>query len=962
MAGMDKYLDNFTCPLGMDLFEDPITVPCCGQAMSRKPLTDWLNTQPEKTCPLCTGDLSKFNPTTAQTNKNLLNFVEMVQKEKKNKEKISGKKRNGNNDHDGEPEKKRHKSVLKDDAIQFELKYIFFDDLTTIQSNNIFNYDSRDRGDIDLFLEENISANALLSLWDLGGITTCCINSSFWYKSDTFTKLFDYWEKTHSINKKNQLVYHYSQRHNLTWRPNREIFKQKKGKKTKWPVQEYDVIHQGQCKSFILFDKQKIHRLKCNGLDKHNAKEKKEDDSHSIWENPNEKLLILKYFDILQQRLVLVDAIIAENGCKLGDILHYFLDVVVSSSNNGTLIKLRELLDKYDKKIKFCMFEEEVSFLSETGRMTFNSYNDWDLSNKRLLDANLINGDILVFSLNEKDETIKPEIESTIKNLKTRGETYQSNILEFCQYYHSHKKLEIEYGGAKSYRNTILPFINHLRKLYDSEYNEIKCSSCDIINLKIHNNHTFRDLRKQLSYLFGCQYIGNLFFYAPIESYGKRGTKIVRNNELISDYMTIESCKQVLPIKFDFETYTMMEYKKLRRRKNPFGKISCQIARNDWGSPFLKPSKGVIDIIMDVEVPTFTIEILHLLINERIKNEKFQLFTPRIDNALKIEQQQDEKDDKNNENVYLPMVSSVTYNVLKPEYFALITRNIKNHARNGNPCIRQSREIGIVYRQEEIDQLINDHKEDEAEIDNLYDVARYFTKSLRFRVQMYYFEEIIAYELQQLRNEKNEPESESKESLNQVNSICDMLKIRNSNSIIDINRTKIANTNYQFTLKQEIKVANGANKILTHLLIPTWVYFLPNDGKSNFYEGHSLRILISSNENYFDILRLKIYPKLLMSNKENNGNGVNVSFDELMKDDNFYALQPFVLSSIDNREQFESKIISTLSINKSEWKSYHPYQRIINVIKKKSSGQSDKGLLLVGVPNQYFHCDRQISN
>ena len=188
----------------------------------------------------------------------------MVKKEKETKEKMAGKKRNGSDDYEGEPAKKRQRRAFKDEPIRFELKYIFFDDLITKQSNNILNYDSRDRGDIDLFLEENISANALLSLWDLGGIATSCINSLFWDKNDTFTKLFDCWEKTHLIDKKNQLVYHYSERQNHTWRANREIFKQRKGKKTKWPAQEHDVIHQGQSKSFILFDKQKIHRLKCN--------------------------------------------------------------------------------------------------------------------------------------------------------------------------------------------------------------------------------------------------------------------------------------------------------------------------------------------------------------------------------------------------------------------------------------------------------------------------------------------------------------------------------------------------------------------------------------------------------------------------------------------------------------------------------------------------------------------------
>lgn len=74
-----KIIQDSTCPITLDLFEDPVTVPCCGKAVSRIPLRDYLSNNSK--CPLCKGDLSNFNAATASTNKNLLSFVELIKQQ-----------------------------------------------------------------------------------------------------------------------------------------------------------------------------------------------------------------------------------------------------------------------------------------------------------------------------------------------------------------------------------------------------------------------------------------------------------------------------------------------------------------------------------------------------------------------------------------------------------------------------------------------------------------------------------------------------------------------------------------------------------------------------------------------------------------------------------------------------------------------------------------------------------------
>lgn len=69
-------LNNLSCPITMELLENPITVPCCGKAFSRLPLIQYLNSSSSKDCPTCRGDLSNFDAENAQKNVILESLVE----------------------------------------------------------------------------------------------------------------------------------------------------------------------------------------------------------------------------------------------------------------------------------------------------------------------------------------------------------------------------------------------------------------------------------------------------------------------------------------------------------------------------------------------------------------------------------------------------------------------------------------------------------------------------------------------------------------------------------------------------------------------------------------------------------------------------------------------------------------------------------------------------------------------
>jgi len=62
---MDAHSD-LMCPISLDLFEDPISVPCCGQTFSRAALMQHLSNRGQ--CPMCRGDLSRFDADRAPRN------------------------------------------------------------------------------------------------------------------------------------------------------------------------------------------------------------------------------------------------------------------------------------------------------------------------------------------------------------------------------------------------------------------------------------------------------------------------------------------------------------------------------------------------------------------------------------------------------------------------------------------------------------------------------------------------------------------------------------------------------------------------------------------------------------------------------------------------------------------------------------------------------------------------------
>jgi len=75
---MDQILNDLTCPITLELFDDPINVPCCGKVFSRLPLNQHLEYNPY--CPMCKGDLESFDPLSATKNVVISSMVESLLK------------------------------------------------------------------------------------------------------------------------------------------------------------------------------------------------------------------------------------------------------------------------------------------------------------------------------------------------------------------------------------------------------------------------------------------------------------------------------------------------------------------------------------------------------------------------------------------------------------------------------------------------------------------------------------------------------------------------------------------------------------------------------------------------------------------------------------------------------------------------------------------------------------------
>ncbi len=69
---------DLLCPIGGDIFEDPIVVPCCNRAFSRGNLRSWF-LQGVQTCPLCRVDLGAYNVETEPRNLTIAGLAETVQ-------------------------------------------------------------------------------------------------------------------------------------------------------------------------------------------------------------------------------------------------------------------------------------------------------------------------------------------------------------------------------------------------------------------------------------------------------------------------------------------------------------------------------------------------------------------------------------------------------------------------------------------------------------------------------------------------------------------------------------------------------------------------------------------------------------------------------------------------------------------------------------------------------------------
>jgi len=71
--------DDLMCPITMDWLEDPITLPCCGRAISREPMVQWK--QNSDNCPACNQQLDNFNPMTVAKSINIAYLVEKAKNE-----------------------------------------------------------------------------------------------------------------------------------------------------------------------------------------------------------------------------------------------------------------------------------------------------------------------------------------------------------------------------------------------------------------------------------------------------------------------------------------------------------------------------------------------------------------------------------------------------------------------------------------------------------------------------------------------------------------------------------------------------------------------------------------------------------------------------------------------------------------------------------------------------------------
>lgn len=75
---LNIHMEDLICPITLEYLELPISLPCCGRAISKLPLVQHLENS--DSCPLCRSDLSNFDAVHAPISVNLSYMVEKLQK------------------------------------------------------------------------------------------------------------------------------------------------------------------------------------------------------------------------------------------------------------------------------------------------------------------------------------------------------------------------------------------------------------------------------------------------------------------------------------------------------------------------------------------------------------------------------------------------------------------------------------------------------------------------------------------------------------------------------------------------------------------------------------------------------------------------------------------------------------------------------------------------------------------
>lgn len=80
---MQNMRAELSCPITLDLFVDPINVPCCGKAVNRKALLECFENH-IMNCPMCGQNIQDFDIMGAAKNVNLAGLVDILQSQNNN--------------------------------------------------------------------------------------------------------------------------------------------------------------------------------------------------------------------------------------------------------------------------------------------------------------------------------------------------------------------------------------------------------------------------------------------------------------------------------------------------------------------------------------------------------------------------------------------------------------------------------------------------------------------------------------------------------------------------------------------------------------------------------------------------------------------------------------------------------------------------------------------------------------